>query len=168
MKLKVNFVFNPNDLKDIAAKVDEGYMQQQFQYIVDKEIKDSISKGISPVRGKRSFAKYKDKNKYPGDKKQSNKPNLKLTGELLDNYTARTVSGEIAVTIGIHSDASDFVKTKANANQNGTKTKGGEVAIAARPFIIQEGEEFNSQISIAIMKAFANVISKALKSMKGR
>lgn len=168
MKIKLTYKFNPGDLANIARKISVSDMEREFQFIIDREIKDSISKGISPIKGKRNFAKYKDKDKYPAGQKQSNKPNLNLTGEMLSHYKARGLKGEIAVTIGIHGNAPKDVKVRAEANQGGTKTKNGSVAIAARPFLIQQGEEFNSKISVAIMKAFATVISKALKSMKGR
>lgn len=166
-KKAITFTFKPNDLEKIKDLVDGHEMEREFQRVIDTEIKPSIAKGISPVRGKRNFAKYKNPPKYPGDRKQSNKPNLELSGEMLKEYVARKSDG-ISVTIGIHGDAPEDILIRANANQDGTMTKGGEVAIAARPFMIKDGEEFNSKISIAIRKAFVSVITKALKSMKGR
>jgi|JI10StandDraft_1071094.scaffolds.fasta_scaffold02886_15 phage gpG-like protein len=166
-KKSVTFTFKPNDLANIEMHIHKGDMQREFQRVIETEIKPSIARGISPVRGKRNFAKYKNPARYPGDQKQSNKPNLELTGEMLKEYVARESDG-ISVTIGIHGDAPEDVLVRANANQNGTVNKNGEVAIAARPFMIKDGEEFNSKISIAIRKAFVSVITKALKSMKGR
>lgn len=165
-KKSITFTFHPNGLKEISGLVDRSGMATEFQKVIDTEIKPSIAKGISPVRGKRNLAKYKNPAKYPGDVKQSNKPNLNLSGEMLSEYVARPADG-IAVTIGIHKDAPEDIRIRANANQFGT-TSGGEVAIAARPFMISEGEEFNSQISVAIRKAFVSVITKALKSLRGR
>ena len=166
-KKRLTYTFKPNGLNDIKKYIDQGHMKDEFQRVIETEIKPSIAKGISPVKGQRNFAKYKDPKKYPGDRKQSNKPNLKLSGDMLKEYVARS-SKQGEVTIGIPSDAPDDIKIRANANQKGTMTKGGEVAIAARPFMIKDGEEFNSKISIAIRKAFVSVITKALKSMKGR
>lgn len=166
-KKSVTFTFKPNDLANLERLISGDDMEREFQRVIENEIKPSIARGISPVRGKRNFSKYKDAKKYPGDRKQSNKPNLELSGEMLKEYVARKSDG-ISVTIGIHGDAPEDILIRANANQNGTMTKEGEIAIAARPFMIKDGEEFNSKISIAIRKAFVSVITKALKSMKGR
>lgn len=92
------------------------------QKIVDGSIKRLIDKGLSPVAGQRMFQKYKNPEKYPGDLKSPNKPNLRLTGSLLSNYTARASTDALEITMGIHSDAPELDLIKAKANNEGTES----------------------------------------------
>lgn len=165
-KQVVTYTFNKGALSNLEKLVDQKQMASEMQKIINSEIKPTIAKGISPVKGMRNFPKYKDKNKYPGDKKQSNKPNLNLTGEMLKEYKAKAHADHVSV--GIHSDASEFVQTKAKANNFGTKTKDGREAIPARPFVPVKQQFFNAKINIAIRDAFARVLWKVTKSLKGK
>jgi hypothetical protein len=165
-KKGISFELKLDPRSIIDTSINKAELRKLIEYEVNQKILPTIDKGVSPVKGKRSFAKYKDKDKYPARKKQSNKPNLTLTGEMLSWYETKIDNKDFAVTVGIHSDAPQDVKDKANANQFGTTNSKGEVAIAARPFVPRQGEVYNAQIMVAIRKAFATVISNAFKRLR--
>lgn len=167
-KKGVTFELKLSPKSIIDQHADKNMLQRLIQYEIDQKVLPTIDKGISPVKSKRSFAKYKDKNKYPAKKKQSNKPNLTLTGEMLSWYEAKIDREEFAITVGIHKDAPKEVMTKAVANQFGTTNSSGDVAIAARPFVPRRNETFNANITVAIRKAFATVIQKAFNKVRGK
>lgn len=202
VEVKFNFDWNAvaKSLKADSAMKKE--LAEDIRYTIESMIKPTIQKGISPVKGERTFAPYKDPKKYPGDKKASNRPNLTLSGEMLKHYEAKEDRSDFAVTIGIHSDAPDDIRVRADANQFGTESetskqarasrlqirkdfkgkskserflakkeqdrlKGLRKGIAARPFVPQRNQTFNSNITVAIRDAFATILSKALKRLKG-
>lgn len=176
-KLRKNF--SNKDLKDETEKV----------AIV--MIKDLIDKGISPVNGVRAFEKYKDPKKYPAGLKPSNKPNLKLTGEMLSFYGAKEGTNQMTVKVGMH-NMNEKVKQKFEANNSGTqgakglraiqdktaKTRGHLAAvrrkaaskviqstkgIPPRPIVPKNGQSFNRSIVLAVNKIFAKIMSLAIK-----
>lgn len=157
-----------NKLPELLKSASSRELQNQLQEVVDKQILPLIDKGLSPVQGARTLAKYADKKKYPGKKKQSNKPNLKLTGEMLSQYKAKGYGrgGSLSGTMGIHSDASQRARLLAGVHNYGVQSKN----IAMRPFIPKnsQGETFNAKITNAIRKAFRYVLGRALKNNKGR
>lgn len=167
-KKKTEFVFKPGALKNIASIVDMRLMAAEVKKVIESDVKPTIARGISPVRGERNFAKYKDKEKYPGDLKQSNKPNLNLTGAMLREYDARPAGKPLSVTMGVHRDAPEDIRARAIGNNFGTKSKGGGEGIPARPMVPGEGQEWTSKISVALRDALATVVMKAFKSLKGR
>lgn len=70
-------------------------------------MKDLISKGISPIRGKGKFPRYKNPDKYPGDRKNHSPVNLKLSGDFLNNLLSKVVTlgpNKFAVEIGYRDD----------------------------------------------------------------
>lgn len=110
----------------LKEQVRDNFSNRQWadltQKIVDGSIKRLIDKGLSPVSGQRMFQKYKNPEKYPGDLKSQNKPNLRLTGSLLSNYSARASTDPLSITMGVHSDAPELDLIKAKANNEGTET----------------------------------------------
>ena len=116
-------------LKD---QIRENFSNRQWadltQKIVDTSIKRLIDKGLSPVAGQRMFQKYKNPEKYPGDLKSQNKPNLRLSGSMLSNYQAKATSEQMAITLGIHQDVNEEDRIKAKANNEGTETRLSKLA----------------------------------------
>lgn len=116
-------------LKD---KIRENFSNRQWadltQKIVDTSIKRLIDKGLSPVQSQRMYQKYKNPEKYPGDLKSPNKPNLRLSGSMLSNYQAKATGEQMAISLGIHQDVNEEDRIKAKANNEGTETSASKAA----------------------------------------
>lgn len=155
---------------------------KQSQYVVDQMILTKIDRGISPVNGVRTYQKYKNPERYPGDKKQNNKPNLTLTGSMLSHYEARAGDEQMSIRVGIPKSAPKEELIKAKANNEGTqsaltgalaknskdkklikKVKQASKGIPARPFIPLKTESFTRDITLAIRKYFAYCLDIAIK-----
>lgn len=179
---------------DFDKKIRDNFSNRQFaehlNYTIDRLIKPKIEKGLSPVKGERAFQKYKNPKQYPAGQKPSNKPNLKLTGEMLYNYIAKEGKDVMSATVGIHSDAGDEVVTRAKANnfgtQSGKQALAGSIAsstkdkklkhaaksiakgIPARPFIPQDNQSFTADIILEIRKVFAYCLNQAINRGKNK
>lgn len=174
--------FNFDWQTHVNEKIDPNQMQREMQYVIDQKILRLIDSGLSPVNGERAFAKYKHPKQYPGSKKPSNKANLTLTGETLSYYEARKTDEPTSVTMGIHKDAPEFVRLKANVNNFGNSggeglsarsrkaTASARKGIPARPFVPdgKKGQSFTREIVLAIRQAFANVMIVALRKVNSK
>lgn len=192
------FRLDPRLFEEIAgSSVSKKQLRDEVEYVVNQKILPMIDRGISPIKGEKAFTAYKDPKKYPGKLKAANRPNLTLTGKMLSYYEAQeSKGGDLSVTIGIHKDAPDDVRVRADANQFGTESATSRSArerfkesrkfklsksarkklreaasrlrkgIAARPFIPRFQQQFTPSIMVAIRSAFATVLSKALKRRK--
>ena len=115
------------------------------------EIKRFMAAGTSPVKGKRRFVAYKDKDKYPGDKKAARPVNLYLKGDLYSQIVAAKRS-MLSFYLGISDLASEKIKTYAKANNL------GENNIPERRFVPIKGEEYN----ISIMRKIKDIIARRI------
>jgi hypothetical protein len=139
--------------KEIAKKVlSDRFLVTVNEEVVDKVILDLISKGISPVEGKK-FKSYKDKDKYPGKLKPAKPVNLYLEGDMLKTYEAKRKTDK-SFEVGVMSN-DEKVQDYAKYNNSGTKH------IAARRFIPLKGEQFSSKVR----KAFRDVLRKRLQEV---
>lgn len=141
---------------DIMKKLERFLRPQDAEKIgkaLVQESKDFISKGISPVRGERRFAGYKNPARYPGGRKPKRPVNLELTGEMLDNLRFR-LKGDRTIEYGIFSDAPEDVKIRARVHNSGERSD-----IAQRQFIPdQPGDEF----AVAIMRVLMRLYEKRI------
>lgn len=182
-------------------KIKDNFSNRQFADMVNSIINNNvlrkIDNGLSPVDKVRMLAKYKDPKNYPGDLKQSNKPNLTLTGNMLSNYEARPTEEDMTISVGIHDDAPEIERIKANAHNYGTqgnlkaakqakknvfaRTKNRQLrrmarktveksakGIPARPFIPTKGRTFTRDIILEIRKAFAYCLKQAIQRGKNK
>ncbi len=176
--------------KQIKKNFDHTALKNGIKKVIDEDIKGAIDRGLSPVDGVRAFQKYKNPKVYPADQKQSNKPNLNLTGSMLSKYDVKN-KDHLSVTIGIHKDNDKKTLDKALANNEGTQgirgkklltakasAQRGELGtirrkaaskliqstkgIPARPFVPLKGQQYTKTITAKIKKAFAEVIKKAI------
>lgn len=159
----ISFDWKYDFKKHIRDEFNNKEWADKVQNVIDLSILKRMNSGLSPVKGHRNYAKYKDKDKYPGDLKPSNKPNLYLTGKLYGAYKAKPRSTPMEVSIGIHPDETEEIKIIAKANNIGTQNSKGEVAIAARRFVPLKGESYATQIVLEIRKLFATVLGNAIK-----
>ena len=141
-KLKIN-------LKGVKLSDRESAMSEVAEYLEDT-ILDKLSKGESPVKGQPtkfrglSESYKKIKTKISG----STKPNMELFGDMLDDFSVK-VKGN-SLTIGIHKDASDESKLKAENHNKFTKRsmkrKKGKYIVPKRQFIPKKKEKFRPAI----------------------
>lgn len=150
-------------LKSIPDQFSKRQFRDKVAIILETMVKVKIDKGLSPVKGYRNFAKYKDPKKYPAGLKQSNKPNLKLEGDLMRDYKAYEHPTANAVTVGIHNSASELSKQKAQTHNFGNSKLG----VVMRRFIPQGQDVFTQDVMNAIKKAIAEVLGIAIKQ-KGK
>lgn len=151
---------------DLKKKIAENFSNRQLASEIDETIipmiKESIARGLSPVAGKRMFDKYKNPKKYPADLKQSNKPNLYLSGDMLSAYKTKASKEPNSVSVGIHNDEDQDIRIRAKANNNGTEH------IPARRFVPWAGEAFTRKITLETKKIFEQALSKALKIRRNK
>lgn|SRR5574343_123587 len=151
-------------MKSIKTKITiqkEKLIAKVKSQLVDKEMIDDINKevvsevkrfmaaGASPVRGKRRFKAYKDKDKYPANRKASRPVNLFLSGDLYNSLIAARRS-VLSFYIGISELASEKIKIYAKANNL------GENNIPERRFVPIKGEEYN----VSIMRKIKDIIAR--------
>lgn len=151
MKVKTKVVF---DIEKDIEKINTPQAMKEVGELVVREMKTMILSGVSPVRGNKRFAPYKDRTKYPGDLKPARPVNLKLTGEMLDALTFRPYKE--TVHIGIFT-SDQGVKDRAEAHNQGTEH------MAKRQFIPQEGEEFAVTIMRKIKAHFEKKLSVIIR-----
>lgn len=153
VKLKIKNIRNLE--RKITKNLVDGPFISELNQKVITEIKRFMLAGISPVKGKRRFEKYKDKDKYPGDRKPSRPVNLKLSGDMQSELVA--AKKDSGFYLGISTLASNKIKTYAKANNL------GEGNIPERRFIPVSGEVFNVSIMRQIKDIIARRVSKLLK-----
>lgn len=166
IKTKYTEVSVENNFPDIFKNIDKRVLENGLNFVITREILPLIDKGLSPVAGQRTLAKYKNPKKYPAKLKQSNKPNLTLTGEMLSNYYAKVPADKIlTATMGIHSDVDARNRMLTNVHNNGIRSD-----IPMRPFIPKEknGEGYTAKIAAAIRRVFGYVIAKSLADDKNK
>lgn len=138
-----------SDIRDILRKIGDPEVLSEVGQSIVTDAKAQILKGQSPVAGHGPFQKYKDPKKYPGGKKPSRPVNLKLTGEMLNDFTFRRVAAH-KILIG-------FDNRRKTAKIAGYHNEGTDV-MAQRKFIPGPGESFTKQI----MSAAIGILQKRL------
>lgn len=150
-KVKVTTKFKITELVD-------GFMDNTTSNILGKtiveEALDNIAQGISPVRGYGRFERYKDRKKYPGDRKPARPVNLWLSGAMLRAYWYRLGRQKNSIEVGIVR-GSLSEKNKASYHNEGTEH------MAQRKITPGEGEEW----SVTIMRAIRDVYSNRLANL---
>ncbi len=144
----------------IAESIKRFLTQDDVQHIANMlrdESKEMIAAGISPVRGERKLAKYKNPKSYPGDLKNKSPVNLKLTGEMLD-WLRAVKKSETIIEFGIPKNAPTEVQARARYHQEGTEN------MAARPFIPSgDGQEFAMSIMAKLKAIYSRRLSAIIK-----
>lgn len=153
MSVKVNLKI----AEDIRRAVSNKINQKKVGELIIEEMKDSISKGISPVRGERRFIAYKDPKKYPADLKSKRPVNLFLSGDMLASLKFYPLKGE-SFSIAIKGEQG----AKASAHNNGD-------GVPRRHFMPTErGEEFTVTITRKIRDLYAQILSDILRRSNSR
>jgi hypothetical protein len=115
-------------------------------FMIVEKMKELISRGISPITGKR-FPAYKDAKRYPAKQKPARPVNLWLSGDFLDSLVAR-VKGtrKPTITIGFDSQESNRKESGHREGANGQ---------LERPIIPEGSETFSKGVLVEIQKFLA-------------
>lgn len=139
--------------KAIKSELESRRIKQVVANQVIEDIKDSVSKGISPVRGNRRFPRYKDPSKYPRDLKPQRPVNLELSGDMLNTLKFKALSGT-SLSVGIMDREQ---AKKANAHQKGD-------GVPQRKFLPTEsGDQFTVTITRKLRDLYARILSDIIK-----
>lgn len=176
---------------DLSKTLRENFSNRQWAKLSEEVVKnmilEKIDKGLSPVNGERMFQKYKDPKRYPGNKKSSNKPNLRLSGDMLGTYTTKAGNENMSISFGIF-DSEQKIKAKANneGTQGAKSALSNKIArnsrdrklqrvaksiakgIPSRPFIPLKGQNFTRDIVLEIRKLFAYCLNQAINRGKNK
>lgn len=124
-------------------------------------MKDLISSGISPIRGGSfggKFPQYKNRKKYPGDRKPATPVNLNLTGAFLDSLDYEVVqdkNGTYKVIIGFGSNS------KSNDKERGHRD--GANGQPKRPIIPQTKKR--EYLAVKIENQLSKILKARLKQI---
>lgn len=135
--------------------------------VISQDILPLVTRGVSPVAGGRKLVKYSERYKtaikkglLPG--KTVSPVSLTLTGSMLSNYKSKAGEDTFSISVGIHKDAPDFDRLKAEVHNNGNEKT------PRRPFVPLAGEQFTRKITLEIRKLFAYCLDQALNRRKAK
>lgn len=120
-------------------------------------MKDNISKGISPITGRR-FPAYKNPRKYPGDRKPSRPVNLKLSGKQLKALQSRPVKSEAGFGSSV-----GYLTNAGNAQKKESGHREGVNQQPKRPTIPIGNESFSQRIQNLIFEIYSKRIDAVLR-----
>lgn len=125
---------------------------------VVSDMKDFIARGQSPVSDQGRFVAYKDKDKYPGNKKPSRPVNLFLSGDMLSDLKYQSKEGT-SIEVGIITSSAETF-AKAATHQSGLN------GVPQRKFIPDgEGDEFSVKIQRTIKDVQEVFVSDLIKKL---
>lgn len=151
-KVKVTTRFR---IHELINRFVDGHTANRIGSAIVKEMKQSISQGISPVRGHTRFERYKDRTKYPGKIKPARPVNLNLSGKLVAalGFRQKTPNSlEVGVTEGTQRE-----RDLARLHNAGTEH------MAMRRIIPQDGEEFTVRIMRVVRELFGQRLHQLIK-----
>lgn len=130
---------------------------------VTKEVRDQISKGISPIKGNGRFPRYKNPKRYPGDKKPRTPVNLNLSGAFMDSLTYKVYDARTGKGTEIFYNGED-----SNGVSNQDKEQGhrdGANGQPKRPTLPSKsrGETFSARLIRIVRDIYNEAISSIVK-----
>jgi hypothetical protein len=154
--MSVKITIKTDGIKKISKELTSPRVNMKVGELIVEQMKQSIAAGLSPVRGLRRFASYKDTEVYPGGVKPNRPVNLFLSGEMLAALLPKLKGSRLYVGI---QDAKQAEIAKAH--QTGTKHM-----VARRFMPTADGEEFTVTITRAIRNLYAKILSDIIKRSK--
>ncbi len=150
-RVKVNLKEGRSNIKDFKLKA-----KRAMRGTLEKEIKESIERGVSPVHGKGRFVKYSDtyKEQMGTGKLRNKKPrpvNLTLTGKLLKSLRVRITNKGLSIS---------FDNKLADIhNREGA----GKSKTVRRMLPTEKGEQFSRSIRVRLTEVLDRVATKIFK-----
>jgi hypothetical protein len=143
-------------LKEAGKPIDDA-TAKKVGIEVTKEMKTLIAKGISPIEGSGKFPRYKNPQKYPGDRKAKSPVNLKLLGDFLNALTYRVKAGPFGKITEIFYGNNQSIKEEGHRKGTGGQPE--------RPTLPSEkGEDFTRTIKEIYTEAYKARILEVLKN----
>lgn len=136
-------------LKEPITKEDGDEMGELFV----SQMRDLISKGISPIRGVGRFPGYKNPVKYPGKRKDARPVNLYLSGQMMSALGFKTKKTRDGLEVTISYQDSE-AETKERGHRDGAKGQ------PKRPTIPLGSEQIAVTIERSIVNLFKQILSK--------
>lgn len=135
--------------KETAKEVGDAYIS---------EMKDMISKGISPIQGDGRFQRYKNPAKYPANQKPKTPVNLYLTGEMMRalKYEIKRVKSGFAPEVGYSTNEASL---KEKGHREGAKGQPKRPTIP----VVSKGEKPAARIQVLIKALFSRRIKRLAK-----
>lgn len=141
-------------LEELKKPIDQDTADEIGQEVV-REMKDQISKGISPIKGNGRFPRYKNPDKYPKRKKPNTPVNLYLGGEFQDSLTHESKQSKSGYKTEIFYEGSDQ-DDKESGHREGVHGQ------PKRPTIPQGTEDFSERIRRVFSKIYRDRINSII------
>lgn len=146
-RFKINYLIGPEF---------NAAFHKELGDVIVSEIQNDLDKGNSPVRGERRLERYKNPEKYPGDRKGTRPVNLSLTGEMRRYIRSEVVPGRAAVNVGLLNAPPD-VQARAIAHLKGTPH------MAQRKFLPwEEGDELTVRIRRRLISIYQERLARLI------
>lgn len=131
------------DLSDIDADLKAKVKKEIGEFVVDSTLED-ISKGRSPVKNESAWARLSKP--YADSKKGGDRtPNMELTGEMLDNYGWKRISGSDDIEVGVLGGGKDVIQRTDSHNHH--IKRGKAAGNPKRRFIPKESQTYTPDIT---------------------
>lgn len=147
--------FLKSKLEKLKKPVEKSDAEDIGKVVID-EMKNMISKGISPILDQGRFPAYKNPERYPGKLKNKRPVNLKLSGSFLDSLKYKAVTSKSGYATEIF-----YKGKKQNLKEQGHRD--GANGQPSRPTIPQDGEQFAARIKRLYSKIYKDRINRILK-----
>ena len=138
-------------LEGLKKPITRSDAEEVGEGVVD-EMKNLITKGVSPIEGNGRFEGYKNPARYPGKRKPKTPVNLTLSGDFLDALQYSTVQSPSGYATKIF-----YQGTKEDKKEQGHRE--GANGQRKRPTIPIGGETFAARIQ----RVFAEIYNKRIK-----
>lgn len=141
---------------DVRRILNQNVLNEIGQTILE-EMQASIEQGSSPIKGRGKFPRYKNPDKYPGDRKPHRPVNLYLTGQMLSSLRYSINKAKVAVRIF-------YANRKAQLKELGHRE--GANGQPSRPTIPNDDEALNQTISKRVQELINQAVRQASLTWK--
>ena len=143
-------------LSELRKPIDRQTADEVGRQSVD-EMKDMISKGISPLNSGGRFPGYKNPSKYPKGKKPNTPVNLYLSGDFQNSLTHKVKTSEFGFDTEIFYEGRD-----EDAKESGHRD--GANGQPKRPTIPQGSESFAQRV----IRVFSSIYKARINKIIGK
>lgn len=140
-------------LKQFEKPIDQKTAKSVGENVITA-MKDEISSGSSPIKGRGQFPAYKNPDKYPGKRKSHTPVNLELTGAMLAALSSSTVANDSGYAAKI-SYKTNSARQKEQGHREGVNKQ------PKRPTLPSDREQFIDSIK----KIYTDIIRVRLAKL---
>lgn len=151
---KADFAKILERLNVLKSPIDRATASEIGEEVV-AEMRDLISKGISPIAGNGRFPRYKDPKKYPRRQKPNTPVNLKLSGDFQEALTYSVKSSKSGFKTEIFYGGASVEDKKESGHRKGSDG----TSRTSRPTIPQGSESFAERIVRIFSRIYRDRVS---------